>query len=101
MKRILHRLLPLATPLSLLVGLALLGSLWHEARQTRQLVLTLVSQDGQHTYMGMQAHMNAITTIQQLQEQTELLRARNHGTPLRQDLRLAPSGPLVPTPVKE
>ena len=79
----LHRLLPLVSTLSLLVALALLASLWHEARQTRQLLLTLVAQDSHHTHLALQAHLHAVTTIQQLQEQTALLRGERPVVPVR------------------
>ena len=73
---LLRRLHPLVSMLNLLVGLALLGSLWHEARQTRQLVRMLVAQDGTHTHLVMQAQRNDLEIIKQLHELTAVVRAQ-------------------------
>jgi hypothetical protein len=124
MLRVLQRLAPVVSMLSLLVGLALLGSLWYEARQARQLLLALVAQDGSHTHFAMQAHMHDLEIIRQLHDLTAVVRAQRaepqttHGsreravpeyvvkekpTPLRGDLHLKQEylvDPL-PGPVKE
>lgn len=96
-----HRLISLTALGSLLVGFALLVSLHHEVRQTRQLLSTLVVQGSQAAHLGMQAHMNALAAITQLFEQTALLR---NGTVAVRPYVLRPSTPdlsPLPEPVKE
>jgi hypothetical protein len=119
MLRVLQRLVPLVSMLSLLVGLTLLGSLWHEARQTRQLLLALVARDGTHTHFAMQAHMHDLEIIRQLHDLTAVVRApraepqtthgfreravpeyvvRERPTPLQGDLHLKQEDRMAPRP---
>ena len=93
--RFLHRLLPLVTPLSLLAGLALLGSLWYEARQTRQTLQTLVR------YATIE-QLHAAVAEQQRHTQTAVMHVLT--SRLRPDLMLTqpvPPIPPGPEPVKE
>ena len=92
MLRLLHHLLPVVSTLSLLAGLALLGSLRYEMRQTQQLLRTLVAQDGQHLHLALEAQRNAIATIMHLHVQTVLMQAQSVSkpAPMRHDLKAFP-----------